>query len=51
MEAAPYTKESDVFSFGMMMWEILTNCTPFEGRNALQVCMFVACLAVSKCPN
>ena len=23
----PYTKESDIYSFGMLMWEHITDCT------------------------
>src|SRR5205807_3989838 len=28
----PYTKESDIYSFGMIMWEFATGKKPFHGR-------------------
>eukprot|EP00002_Diphylleia_rotans_P031228 TRINITY_DN647_c0_g1_i1.p1 TRINITY_DN647_c0_g1~~TRINITY_DN647_c0_g1_i1.p1 ORF type:complete len:296 (+),score=49.26 TRINITY_DN647_c0_g1_i1:185-1072(+) len=31
------SKESDVFSIGMLMWELWTRKTPFEGLNSLKV--------------
>jgi len=32
-----YTIKSDVFSFGMVLWEILTSKTPYEGKTPVQV--------------
>ncbi|PKY49265.1 kinase-like protein, partial [Rhizophagus irregularis] len=26
----PYTKSSDIYSFGVLMWEISSGCTPFK---------------------
>jgi serine/threonine protein kinase len=28
----PYTKESDIYSFGMIMWEFTTGMKPFHNR-------------------
>ena len=28
----PYTKESDIYSFGMIMWEFTTGMKPFHDR-------------------
>lgn len=36
-ESAPYTKKADVFSFGMVLWEMVTGKIPFEGKTPLQV--------------
>lgn len=36
-ESAPYTKKADVFSFGMVLWEMVTGETPFHGKTPLQV--------------
>ena len=27
---SPFSKESDIYSFGMIMWEITTGCKPFS---------------------
>ena len=32
-----YTNKSDVFSYGMVLCEIITHKAPFEGKNPLQV--------------
>jgi len=29
----PYTKESDIYSFGMIMWEFTTGKKPFHNRS------------------
>jgi len=34
---SPYTDKSDVFSFGVILWEILTCEVPWEGMNSLVV--------------
>jgi len=36
-ELVPYGLEADVFSFGMILWEILTRDTPYSGMNPLQI--------------
>lgn len=32
-----YTTKSDVFSFGVILWEILTREKPYKGYNSLDV--------------
>jgi serine/threonine protein kinase len=36
-----YAEPADVFSFGVIMWELLTKECPFEGLNQIQVAMCV----------
>lgn len=30
-----YDHKVDVYSFSMVMWELLTNTTPFKGRSCM----------------
>ncbi len=34
------TAESDIYSFGILMWELWTTKTPFDGCNGIKVCFF-----------
>ena len=36
-EETGYTNKVDVYAYGMMLWEILTEQTPFKGLNAMQI--------------
>ncbi|KAF8409923.1 hypothetical protein HHK36_002442 [Tetracentron sinense] len=37
-----YDHKVDVYSFSMVLWELLTNCMPFKGRNNIQIVYAVA---------
>jgi serine/threonine protein kinase len=36
-----YSEKADVFSFGIIMWEVLTRKQPFAGRNFMGVSLDV----------
>ena len=42
-----YNRKVDVYSFSMVLWELLTNSTPFKGRNNVMV----AYAAAMVCPE
>lgn len=37
VQSKPYTEMADVYSFAMIMWEILTRRIPFKGMNVIQI--------------
>lgn len=41
MEGKTYTRASDVYSFGMVAYEMFTGCVPFKGLRAIQVMFMV----------
>lgn len=41
MEGKTYTRASDVYSFGMVAYEMFTGCVPFKGLRAIQLMFMV----------
>jgi len=37
LHAHPYTDKADVYSFGMVLWEMITHQAPFTGMHPLQI--------------
>ena len=41
IESKPVSEESDTFSYGVVMWEMLTQEVPFKGLEGVQVAWLV----------
>ena len=41
-ESQPYTNKIDVYAYGMLLWEILTQQTPYPGKSSSQI-MYDVC--------
>jgi serine/threonine protein kinase len=46
-EKKHYTNKVDVYSFGIVLWELLTNKMPFEGMSNLQAAYAAAFKVIS----
>ncbi|GAM22002.1 hypothetical protein SAMD00019534_051770 [Acytostelium subglobosum LB1] len=55
LNSRPFTEKSDVFSFGTILWELITNVIPFNGMTPMEVKDFLKSgqrLAIpSECPE
>lgn len=41
MQSQRYTEKADVFSFGIIIWEVLFRQIPYQGMNSVQVSIAV----------
>ena len=41
MRDSGYDESADVFSFGIVLWEIFTRQVPYGDMGAVQVCVFI----------
>jgi len=46
-----YTLEADIYSFGVVVWEIITSNVPYEGKAPLQVMRMIQMGELLKIPN
>jgi serine/threonine protein kinase len=43
LDNAPYDEKADVYSYGVVLWELITREEPFKGMHPMQVgriCIF-----------
>jgi len=41
LEQDPYTKYSDIYSLGVLLWQISSGKTPFEGQDKNMLCVTI----------
>merc|ERR1712060_241321 len=51
LEGCALTKMVDVYAFGVILWQLCTNSTPFEGLQPTQVVVMVAQGATLELPD
>lgn len=37
LSSKPYSTKADVYSYGIVLWEILSRCTPFKGMKQQEI--------------
>jgi len=46
-----YTEESDIYSLGVVLWEIFTSNVPYEGKSPLQILRMISLGELLKIPK